>query len=96
MTAPALATPGLLARYDRPGPRYTSYPTAVEFHAGVTDTVYIERLAQADAQANEPLSVYMHLPFCQERCAYCGCNVVITKHRDTTEEYLEAILAIEE
>jgi oxygen-independent coproporphyrinogen-3 oxidase len=89
MSGVAQATPGLLARYDRPGPRYTSYPTAVEFHAGVTDATYIERLAQADTQPDEPLSVYMHLPFCQERCAYCGCNVVITKHRDITEEYLD-------
>jgi len=88
MTPPALATSELLARYDRPGPRYTSYPTAVEFHAGVTDATYMERLARADAHREEPLSVYVHLPFCQERCAYCGCNVVITKHRDTTEEYL--------
>ena len=88
MTPPALATSKLLARYDRPGPRYTSYPTAVEFHAGVTDATYMERLARADAHREEPLSVYVHLPFCQERCAYCGCNVVITKHRDTTEEYL--------
>jgi oxygen-independent coproporphyrinogen-3 oxidase len=88
MTPPVLTTSELLARYDRPGPRYTSYPTAVEFHAGVTDATYMERLARADAHRDEPLSVYVHLPFCQERCAYCGCNVVITKHRDTTEEYL--------
>ena len=88
MTPPALATSELLARYDRPGPRYTSYPTAVEFHAGVTDATYMDRLARADAHRDEPLSVYVHLPFCQERCAYCGCNVVITKHRDITEEYL--------
>ena len=71
----------LLARYDRPGPRYTSYPTAVEFHDGVNDAVYAESLARANTATGAPLSVYVHLPFCEERCAYCGCNVVITKHR---------------
>lgn len=79
----------LLARYDRPGPRYTSYPTAVEFHEGVNDAVYLQSLARADVLAGEPLSVYVHLPFCEERCAYCGCNVVITKHRDVTDVYLD-------
>jgi len=79
----------LLARYDRPGPRYTSYPTAVEFHEGVSDAAYVESLARADAFPDEPLSVYVHLPFCEERCAYCGCNVVITKHRDVTDRYLD-------
>jgi len=79
----------LLARYDRPGPRYTSYPTAVEFHPEFTESDYRERLAAADADAAAPLSVYAHLPFCEERCLYCGCNVVITHHRDLAERYLQ-------
>jgi oxygen-independent coproporphyrinogen-3 oxidase len=79
----------LLARYDRPGPRYTSYPTAVEFHDGVNAAVYAATLARADALTSEPLSAYVHLPFCEERCAYCGCNVVITKRRDVAARYLE-------
>jgi oxygen-independent coproporphyrinogen-3 oxidase len=83
--------PELLARYDRPGPRYTSYPTAVEFHPGVDAEVYAARLARADQHPAEPLSVYVHLPFCEERCAYCGCNVVITKHRDVAARYLDAL-----
>ena len=82
------APAALLARYDRPGPRYTSYPTAVEFHAGVTAATYTDSLARADADADAPLSVYVHLPFCEERCAFCGCNVVITRHRDVANEYL--------
>jgi len=79
----------LLARYDRPGPRYTSYPTAVEFHGGVNADAYVRSLARADAHPDEPLSLYVHLPFCEERCAYCGCFVVITKHRDVTGRYLD-------
>ena len=87
-TQPEL-TPALLARYDRPGPRYTSYPTAVEFHEGVDDAAYVGSLTRANARSGDPLSLYVHLPFCEERCAYCGCNVVITKHRDVAERYLD-------
>ena len=90
-TAPIPGTAELLARYDRPGPRYTSYPTAVEFHPGFGEADYRERLAAADAQADEPLSVYAHLPFCEERCLYCACNVVITKHRDVAGRYLDQV-----
>ena len=81
----------LVARYDKPGPRYTSYPTAVEFHDGVTADLYTAHLARADALAAAPLSVYVHLPFCEERCGFCGCNVVITRHRDVADRYLDAL-----
>ena len=81
----------LVARYDKPGPRYTSYPTAVEFHAGVTADVYETHLARADALPDAPLSLYVHLPFCEERCGFCGCNVVITKHRGVADRYLDAL-----
>jgi oxygen-independent coproporphyrinogen-3 oxidase len=85
------ATLALLERYDRPGPRYTSYPTAVEFHDGVGEAQYRERLALVNAAAGEPLSAYVHLPFCEERCAFCGCNVVITRHRHVAAEYLDSL-----
>ncbi len=78
----------LLERYDRPGPRYTSYPTAVEFDTSYGESVYRAKLAEADAAADEPLSLYVHLPFCAERCSYCGCNVVITKHHEVADRYL--------
>jgi oxygen-independent coproporphyrinogen-3 oxidase len=81
----------LVARYDKPGPRYTSYPTAVEFHAGVTAEVYQAHLARADALPDAPLSLYVHLPFCEERCGFCGCNVVITRHRAVADRYLDAL-----
>lgn len=80
----------LIARYDRPGPRYTSYPTAVELEE-VEPSFHEPRLAEADALEDSPLSVYMHLPFCEERCLFCGCHVIITRHHERTEPYLELL-----
>jgi oxygen-independent coproporphyrinogen-3 oxidase len=77
----------LLKKYDRPGPRYTSYPTAVEFSAAFGPAEYAERLDEADRAAG-PLSLYAHLPFCEHRCTFCGCHVVITKDQDIVENYL--------
>ena len=85
-------TARLLAHYDQPGPRYTSYPTAVEFHDGFGEHQYRERLAAADARADQPLSLYAHLPFCEARCLYCGCNIVVTPHRGVAAAYLESLL----
>jgi oxygen-independent coproporphyrinogen-3 oxidase len=84
-------TAELLARYDRPGPRYTSYPTAIEFHEGVGTDDYLTRLAAADQLGDAPLSLYVHLPFCEERCLFCGCHVIVTRHREAAEPYLELV-----
>lgn len=78
----------LLARFDTAGPRYTSYPTAVEFSDEVSDRDYARHLAVADERADAPLSVYMHLPFCAERCLFCGCHVIITPHMEKAAPYL--------
>jgi oxygen-independent coproporphyrinogen-3 oxidase len=80
----------LIAKHDRPGPRYTSYPTAVEFQA-VEPGLYEKHLAEADAAGDRPLSLYVHLPFCSERCLFCGCHVIITRHRGRAEPYLELL-----
>jgi oxygen-independent coproporphyrinogen-3 oxidase len=84
-------TPQLLAKYDRPGPRYTSYPTAPQFHDGFDEAAYRDRLAAAAERVDEPLSMYVHIPFCEARCSYCGCNVVISPHRGPEEAYLETL-----
>lgn len=90
MTSSAAAvTAERLATFDRPGPRYTSYPTAVEFHEGFTPQRYVEKLVEAARRPAEPLSLYVHLPFCAERCSFCGCNVIITRKRGVASTYLD-------
>ncbi|MBW2275932.1 MAG: oxygen-independent coproporphyrinogen III oxidase [Deltaproteobacteria bacterium] len=81
-------TPELLERHDRPGPRYTSYPTAVEFDEQFTAADYRERLRGASRRGDDPLSLYVHIPFCEQRCAFCGCNSIITKNRELAQDYL--------
>src|SRR6185369_5625216 len=78
----------LLQQYDRPGPRYTSYPTAAEFTDRFDEHAYRERLRQAAGEVSEPLSLYLHLPFCEARCTYCGCMTIITKKREVAARYL--------
>ncbi len=87
--SPAIrVTPELLRKYDRPGPRYTSYPTAVEFSSAYDASAYFRSLEEASRHPDDPLSLYIHLPFCEHRCTFCGCNVVITQHRSVAEKYL--------
>ena len=81
-------TAALLAQYDKPGPRYTSYPTAVEFDESVDTQTYEDRLQLANAASDEALSVYMHLPFCEHRCLFCGCHVIISPDKQKAAPYL--------
>jgi oxygen-independent coproporphyrinogen-3 oxidase len=80
----------LIRRFDKLGPRYTSYPTADKFNAGFTEADYIAYLSQRNdaANSNPPLSIYVHLPFCESLCYFCGCNKIVTKDRARTTEYL--------
>jgi oxygen-independent coproporphyrinogen-3 oxidase len=80
----------LIKKYDRPGPRYTSYPTAPEWSEGFKQPQYEEHLARANRSA-EPLSIYVHLPFCREMCRFCGCNVVATHDRSRADAYLDVL-----
>jgi oxygen-independent coproporphyrinogen III oxidase len=86
--AQALLTEDFLRRFDAPGPRYTSYPTADRFGPafGAEDTV---RALQRSGDG--PLSVYVHIPFCEQLCYYCACNKVITRHHDRAGPYLDAL-----
>ncbi len=71
----------LLEKYRTSAPRYTSYPTAVDWSSDFDPEGYPERL-QRSAAREDALSVYLHLPFCPELCLFCGCNVVITRNGD--------------
>lgn len=79
---------GLIAKYDRPGPRYTSYPTAPQFEAGFSSAAYAALLNQSRKRGDRPLSLYVHVPFCTTRCLFCGCNVTISRDRTWGKRYL--------
>ena len=80
----------LIRRYDQSGPRYTSYPTAVEFHDGFGPAAYRAACARSN-QAGRPLSLYFHIPFCDTVCFYCACNKVATKDRSLAQPYLDRV-----
>ena len=79
---------GMIVKYDRPGPRYTSYPTAPQFQEGFGSTDYSGLLARSGVLRNRPLSLYVHIPFCDVRCFFCGCNVTISRDRTWGKRYL--------
>lgn len=85
----ASITPELLARYDQPAPRYTSYPPVPAWNRAVGAREYRSALGAVSAEASAPLSIYVHLPFCAQRCLYCGCNVHITRRADRVDTYLD-------
>lgn len=80
----------LIEKYNRPGPRYTSYPTAPQWQERIDSTRYAEILRESNA-SKRPLSLYLHLPFCEAHCTFCGCNVIITKQKAIAEPYLAAV-----
>ncbi|MEQ8663929.1 MAG: oxygen-independent coproporphyrinogen III oxidase [Gammaproteobacteria bacterium] len=82
----------LIRRYDAQGPRYTSYPTAVQFHDGFGEVDYRAAIAASNAEPlPAPLSLYVHIPFCATVCYYCACNKVITANRARALPYLERL-----
>ncbi|NOQ78873.1 MAG: oxygen-independent coproporphyrinogen III oxidase [Gammaproteobacteria bacterium] len=82
--------PQLIKRYDKAGPRYTSYPTAVQFGDEYTADTY-KKFAEKSNQSGQALSLYFHIPFCDTVCFYCGCNKVVTKDRSKAAPYLQRV-----
>jgi len=82
----------LLRRHDRPGPRYTSYPTAPHFHDSYGPAHFRAAIARSNA-TDRPLSLYVHVPYCTSPCFYCGCNRVISRDRSKGERYVDQVLA---
>ncbi|CAG8999350.1 MAG: Oxygen-independent coproporphyrinogen III oxidase [Candidatus Celerinatantimonas neptuna] len=76
----------LIEKYNYAGPRYTSYPTALEFHQGFG---FFEFQQAARRYPERPLSLYVHIPFCHKLCYYCGCNKIVTRHQDKADAYLD-------
>ena len=81
----------LIARYDQRVPRYTSYPTAPHFTADVTVAHYQRWLGELDPQ--DPVSLYLHIPFCRDMCWYCGCNTRATRRHEPIASYHQRLLA---
>ncbi|MBC7134091.1 MAG: oxygen-independent coproporphyrinogen III oxidase, partial [Oceanibaculum nanhaiense] len=84
-----MITPDLLAKYDQPVPRYTSYPTAPHFHAGIDAAAYGRWLEALDPAL--PLSLYFHIPFCDSLCWFCGCNTRVVNRYEPVSTYFELL-----
>lgn len=80
----------LIRRFGRPGPRYTSYPTAPHFREDIDPEALLADLGDP-AHASRPLSLYVHLPFCETQCWFCGCTRVITRDRTSADRYLDTL-----
>ncbi|RYX91411.1 MAG: oxygen-independent coproporphyrinogen III oxidase [Comamonadaceae bacterium] len=90
-SAASIVTPELLREFDQNGPRYTSYPTADRFVEAFSADDYVQALTQrrsGGAALALPLSVYVHIPFCESLCYYCACNKIITRHHEKGAAYL--------
>jgi len=79
----------LIARYNSPVPRYTSYPTALEF-GPLDDKFLLDSIRKCSPE--KPISVYIHLPFCENLCLYCGCNVLLSRKREVLDDYIPLLL----
>jgi len=76
----------LIEKYNYSGPRYTSYPTALEFNESFT---HADLVTATKTYPSRPLSLYIHIPFCHKLCYFCGCNKVITRHQEKADKYLD-------
>jgi oxygen-independent coproporphyrinogen-3 oxidase len=80
----------LIVRYGGRGPRYTSYPTALQFHENLTAEDYKAKAKESNA-SDVPLSLYIHIPFCHTLCYYCGCNKIVTRNEERVSRYMEML-----
>ncbi len=81
----------LVKKYDRPGPRYTSYPTVPEWSDRYGHDDYQAAIRDASRDVNEPLSFYLHIPYCRKRCWFCGCNTAVAAGPEAADEYIRRI-----
>ncbi len=88
---PGSLDPALVRKYSVAGPRYTSYPTALQFSDTVKQELLLGEIHRSPDDDSRPLSLYFHLPFCETRCWFCGCTTVITRDHDSANPYIDAL-----
>ncbi len=77
-------------KYDKPGPRYTSYPTAPQFNEKFTYKEFVDEIIKTNRElVKSPLSIYFHIPYCDTLCYFCGCNMIVTRNRERIREYIK-------
>jgi oxygen-independent coproporphyrinogen III oxidase len=81
----------VIKKYDKPGPRYTSYPTAPQFNEGYTHKHYLADIQATNKESDQNISLYFHLPYCDTLCYFCGCNMIITRNRPRVATYVDYI-----
>lgn len=87
-----MSSPDLLRKYDVPAPRYTSYPTVPYWSENPSYTEWIQSLKSAFQKDSASWSMYLHIPFCENLCTYCGCNTAITRSHKVEDPYIETVL----
>src|ERR1017187_1336184 len=89
-----MTTPSLFTKYNIPGPRYTSYPTVPFWSATPSPEDWAREVKETFSKTNssEGISVYIHLPFCESLCTYCGCNTRITVNHAVEIKYMNAVM----
>src|SRR5690606_21060068 len=84
--------PALLARYGLTGPRYTSYPTATQWGAAPTTDAWFNALDRALTRDGARAGLYVHVPFCQALCTFCGCNMRVARSHTLAAPYVDKLL----
>jgi len=82
----------IFKKYNKPGPRYTSYPPATFFKSGFTPEQYIKQIVQSNNDRPQNMSFYVHIPFCPRLCYFCGCNTGISQKEEIIRRYVNAVI----
>jgi len=81
----------LFQKYNIPVPRYTSYPPATSFHTNFTGQDFVEQIKISNNAQPENISIYIHIPFCTQRCHFCGCNTALFQSEEKIRKYIDCL-----